>query len=335
MPLARAVLVALSLPLLAAASSASLLEDLTGGAVAYQFDGDSHHDAPDACQDADAAWSLPLGGTTDGLLAAPDDSSDTFVLDVPASQVGARVAVTVAERSGSPDLQVTPFVPGCLGSVLEPANHPAPHPSPPAPGPGEAQVEAARLNDPFVCRPNERVFVVGGLNGTAAPDSVHVAWTDGSEGPVAVAWSNPNYAAYPTRENLDITLKGAWINLDASFDGWFALVAGPCDAQDGGAVYGDPPSLAAGLVEFTPVRAGRHLVVVTFADPVAPGAGPAPCALCLSPVPVPEAGHLVQDLLEDPTRPPSASVPASCHFCSPHVEQVVESVSYRLGAGKA
>lgn len=324
----RALVVAFTLPLLAATTSASLLEDVSGGAVSYQFDGSSHHDAPDACGAASRQWELPLGGSTDGLLVPADDLADSFVLDVPATGVGRRLSVTVEEMQGTPDLAVSAFAPGCL-SVFDPTNLPTPAPSPPAPREGEEQVSAERTSQPFVCFADAWVFVVDGLD-SPAPATIHVAWTDGTEGPVALSSENRHHSVYMTDRNLATTLKGAWINLPAGWEGDFFLAAGPCDAADGGAVYGEPPVSMGSLLTFTPVRAGLHVVRVTMADDPQVASGSAPCAACLSPMPVPEPGHTVEDVLEDPTDLPSLVVPATCHFCAPQVRQLIETVSYLL-----
>lgn len=252
-------------------AQASLLQGATGGVVAYQFDGGSESDAPDACDGAGAAWSIPLGGATDGLLAPPDDMSDAYVVDVPATAVGHRLAVAVATHHGYPlDLQVATFLPGCASDVFDVLAQPAPYPAPPAPAAGERQHEMAAPNEPYQCTGQFRTFVLSRLDGMAAPSSIHVAWTNGEERTVPLLGSSHGYAAYRTTDDLGILVKGAWANAPATWEGSFFLAQGPCDAVDGGVVYGDPPSVSTNGLAFTPVRAGPHVLVVQANDVATP-----------------------------------------------------------------
>jgi hypothetical protein len=323
--------------------SASTVEELTAHAVAYQFDGDGHHDAPDSCGASSAEWSLPVDATTDGMLAPPDDVADVYVVAIPRSLVGTRLTVDVAERTGAEDLGLDAFAPDCQGSVLEAVNWPHADPTPPQPEPGQQQVAAGNPQEPTYCDPDQWIFAIDGLQGLREPASIHVAWTDGSEHPVPLAYRWGAYAFYASDENLGILVKGAWANLPAGWIGAFRLAVGPCDAVDGGAVYGLPPVLEDGVLTFTPIRAGPHIVQVTVADglvrPITPPAHFDPTPYL--PVEIDEtvAGILafVHGLTHDPTHPdfsllPSFMVPTSCHYCIGQAEQVVKEISYRLTA---
>lgn len=334
MPLPRMMFTLLACSALAVPVTASLLEDASGHLVSYQFDGGSHHDAPDACAGADPEWSLPWLGSTDGLLVPPDDGSDSFVLDVPTGGVGQRLAIDVTEAAGTPQTEVLAYAPGCIGTVFDPLNLPRPPPSPPAPGPGESQRSADRLDDPTTCYGDAWVFWAERV-GNPGPASIHVAWTDGSERTVPLAYQWGPQAFYVTDHALGTTLKGAWINAPTGWDGRFELFAGPCDATHGGAVYGEPPSLEGGLLSFTPVRAGPHVVVVRLASDPGIATDPAPCAACLSPVPVPEPGHAVEPIVDSALAGQAPAVPrisiaASCHYCTDAPEEVVGRISYVL-----
>jgi hypothetical protein len=344
----RSLLLLLALASLLPAS-ASTLEGTTAGVVAYQFDGGSHHDAPDMCGSAGAEWALPLEGSTDGLLVPPDDMADVFLLDVPRSSVGSTLLLSVLQPQGTPDLSLTAFAPGCAGSVLDLANWPAPEPSPPAPAPTERQ-HGADLSSSSHCSDRQWLFVIDGLQGVPEPASIHVAWTDATEATVPLYGRYGSVAVYSTPDNLGILLKGAWANLAATWAGSFFLAAGPCDAVDGGAVYGSPPLLGDSFLAFTPVRAGQYVIHVGLQDSAV---GPVPTPVTLDPSPLllvdPEetaaaldAEGLVHDplaWLQSPPEPsaalsqvPSMAVPATCHICLQPVEGLAGLVSYVLSS---
>lgn len=292
---ASALLVALAVP-----ANASLLEDLSGGAVAYQFDADNHHDAPDACADADVAWSLPVDGAVDGMLVPGEDSSDVFVVDVPPVLVGGRLTIGVREASGTPDLDVSGLVPGCVSDLFAPENQPFPPYQAPQPGGNQRQVSVANVNVPQHCDPTERVFELRGMNATPAPSSIFLAWTNGQQAFVPLASNTNGYAVYRTTSHLGFTLEGAWAVIDAGFNGTFIAWEGPCNAKDGGAVYGEPAVVYGDGLAFTPIRAGAHAVVVTFSG---------------------EA--------------PATSAPMTCHMCIGGLEKIPERVSYLLSSTTA
>jgi hypothetical protein len=345
--LRRAFLVALSCTALLVPATASTLEDASSGAVSYQYDAGTYRDAPDGCDSADPTWTLPFGSSVDGLLAPPDDVRDAYVLEVPQSLVGSRLQLTAEEPTeGAQALAVDAYVPGCMGSILDMVNWPTPEPSPPAPAAGEKQVSPDL--QPRYCEPNHWVFLIEGLEGFAAPASIYVAWTDGTEKPLPLRWSNHRSAVYVTQENLDITLKGAWANLPAAWAGSFSLFLGPCGTRDGGAVYGDAPTVDLGALEFTPTKAGPYVVLVSWQGGAVPSADP-PASVDPSPLfPVDphEAFHDpagaaedVAGFLANPPPPqdllPIVSAPRSCHFCLGPVENLAGRVMYVLSAGKA
>ena len=300
MLLARGRLAALLLlAALAVPANASLLEQSTGSVVAYQFDGGTHHDAPDSCDRSSPAWSAPVGAVTTGMLVPGDDHSDVYVLDVPADAVGDRISVRVSEAAGTPDVAVAAFLPGCLTDILDPRVQPTPEPSPPAPAAGEQQLAASNLDDPVSCNDNVWTFGLAGLKGPA-PSSIHVAWTDGAERTLALGGQHGEYAYYRSTDSLGVLLKGAWVNLPAGWDVRFVVFHGDCDATDGGAVYGEPAQALGALLSFTPVRAGPHLVQVLYSG-----------------------------------EPPATSMTLTCHVCIDGLDQVFEKASYRLSVTQA
>lgn len=295
-PRACALLVLLTLSALPA--SGSLLEDLSGERVSYQFDGETHHDAPDACEESDPLWSFAAGQSTDGMLLPPDDNSDVFRMDVAPDQVGQRIVVSLIEAN-SVDLALSILAPMCDGDVFATQNQPLPPPAPPAPAAGERQVSLPRGAEPWHCSDgDEWYFGLTGLAGTTPPATIYVAWTDGTSGPLDLVWQSRKAAAYGPATSL-VMLEGAWANLPSDSEGELALGLGPCGAPDGGAVYGEPARLGDDWIAFTPVRAGPHEVVVA-----------------LAPV--------------EPTVP--RSIPVSCHWCAPEAEEVSQVVDYSVGS---
>ncbi len=305
---------------LVSGSGASTIEEATGHAVAYQFDAGSHRDAPDACALASAEWTAPVDASTDGILVAPDDLADVFLVDVPATLVGGRLDVRVNPAPGQ-DLDVNVFVPGCAGDVFDPMNQPAPEPSPPQPSAGEAQSDVQNLGGSWQCDATRWFFVVNQLRGIEAPASIHAAWTDGSQQSVPLLQASDGTAFYAVADHVSMTLRGAWINLPDSWSGNFRIGAGPCDAVDGGAVYGPPPVVEMGAIAFTPIHAGPHVVQVTYRG----AAGNV-----LPPIPA-DAGP--DDLAS--TMPGPIVMPASCHYCRGEVEYLAELVSYQVTVMKA
>jgi hypothetical protein len=243
--------------------SASTLEEASEHFVSYQFDAGSHHDAPDGCSDADPEWAAGIGTSTDGMLVAPDDASDVFLVDVPPALRGKRMHVALTEATDVDSLELTAFMPGCTGSVLDLVNWPTPEPSPPQPAAGETQ-HSADVSGPLHCDSDHWVFYLDELHSVVEPASIYLAWTDGSEASVDLDGRWGNYALYETDQHLGVLLKGAWANLADAWTGDFGFWLGPCDAVDGGAVYGAPPVVGMGFLDFTPTKAGPHVVQVTF-----------------------------------------------------------------------
>ncbi|MCA1810582.1 MAG: hypothetical protein LC623_01060 [Halobacteriales archaeon] len=342
---ARPLLASLAVAaLLAVPGSASTVEEATAHEVAYQFDGNTHHDAPDTCEAAVPEWSLPLDDTTDGILVAPDDGADAFVLNVTPERVGTRLEVRLATPQGTPGLNFTLYPPGCKGTILDPFNQPAHAPSPPAPGPSERQAGIENLNGTWTCNDAQWLFVVNQLRYLAPPATIHVAWTDGTERDVPLLDANDGTARYAAPDHLAVTVKGAWANLPAAWHGNFRIGAGPCDARDGGAIYGEPPVAGLGVLAFTPIRAGPHVVYVVYATPAgSPPPIPAPITVDVGPYLPFEPSDLVMDpngtldrFLANPVpHLPGLAVPATCHFCVRQAEDVVTTLSYRLATGAA
>lgn len=123
----RRIAIACVVLLLAAGAQASKIEDATG--VKYQYDGGTHGDASDICEDPSPT--LPLGNETEGLLVPVDDPLDNYGLQIGEADVGD--PVTVRLRSGppagwiveapAPDYDLAVHAPGCgerLGASSEP-----------------------------------------------------------------------------------------------------------------------------------------------------------------------------------------------------------------------
>lgn len=288
MRIPRLAAVALAtLLLLAMPGSSSLVEESTGHVVTYQFDGDNHHDAPDDCEDSTLDWHVPYGNETDGMLVPPDDVTDVFRTDIPASAVGTRVAIRLTEEATGMDLVLAALMPGCEGSILDPRFQPTPEPTPAAPTASQVQASLDQGTAPHHCG-SVWYFLVTGLQG-AAPASLHAAWTDGTQQTsVPLSFQYNGYALYRANAAA-VELKGAWLNLPAGWTGDFILAAGPCNAPHGGAVYGDPAVQLGDLILFTPIRSGPHHVVVSVAPPELPNAVTMSCHYCLAPV-----GDIVQ-----------------------------------------
>ncbi|MHB1261982.1 MAG: hypothetical protein ACYC2H_09740 [Thermoplasmatota archaeon] len=283
--------------------NASTVEEATDSFVSYQFDAETTHDAPDLCDAASTEWALPIEASTDGMLVAPDDVSDVFVVEVPSNLKGTRLHVGLSEIAEAGTLELTAFAPGCAGSVLDRLNWPTAEPSPPEPAAGQTR-HGTDVAAPWRCDSGQWVFVLDQLQDIQEPASIHLAWTDGTEGPVDLSGRYGNLAVYATDENLGVLLKGAWANVDSTWTGRFSFAVGPCDAVDGGAVYGDPPVAGMDFLEFTPVRTGRHVVQVTYREPVGEVPGP-------------------------------IVVPMSCHMCIRQIEDVWNLIDYRLTARAA
>jgi hypothetical protein len=341
MPRRASLLALVAAALVAAAltpATASTVEQATVGVVAYQYDGDTYHDAPDGCGDASPTWSVAVGSSTDGILVPPDDERDAYVVDVPPSLVGHRLHLGVTEPSNAQDLRLDAFVPGCASSILDAVNWPTPEPSPPAPAAGETQVALPMA--PSYCYAKGWAFVIDGLKGLPRPAAVDVAWTDGSERTVGLSWAREGYAVYVSGDDLGVTLKGAWANVASAWSGQ-SWLAGPCDASDGGAVYGDKPTVGLGALAFTPVRAGPHVLLVSWGGGALPPAR-SPGSVDLDRTLFVEPHEIVQDpqgsaerivdFVRDPPPPqdllPVVSAPASCHFCLKGAEDGAGQVSY-------
>jgi hypothetical protein len=278
---------------------ASTLEEATGHFVAYQFDGETHHDAPDACTSADSAWSAPLEGSTDGILVAPDDVSDVYLLDVPSERVGMRLQLSLLEPTEYQSLELQAFAPGCAGNVLDPVNWPAPEPSPPAPGPGERQ-SSLDLPEPRVCDDGRWEFWAEIMPGFEPAQTIHAAWTDGTELTLLLEGTHGTaHAIYGSDHGLDVKAKGAWLNMPDGWQGEFLLQRGPCEATTGQAVYGEPPLAGMGFIDFTPVQAGPHVVQVTYRGSAGEVLTPIPAPATFDPAPY--LPYEPSDLVTDPT----------------------------------
>ncbi len=283
-----------------AATNASLIEDASGGAVAYQFDAGTFHDAPDTCEGALADWQVALGNTTQGMLVPVEDEADHIVFLVAPEDVGSRVTVAVGPAEVEVELSLDVWVPDCAGDVFAPENQPIPAPvGPVPPGPGETQASITQLDGGWTCDPTQWRFFLKGLGPEDGPRSIHVIWTDGSEADVAFeSESESSTMRYGTTLGLGFTPQSVTANVPADWTGEFYVQRGPCDAQDGNAVYGEPPTQSGDTISFTPTTTGYYVAAILLEDPEAP---------------------------EVPT-----SVPLSCHFCVDGTDELTGPLSYDL-----
>lgn len=294
----RTPLLVVSLLFVLAPASGSLVEDATGGAVSYQFDDDGHHDAPDTCGDATEDHALFLGERTDGLLVPVEDEADHFLLTVNASTVGERVRVDAVPAQAGNDVRVDVSVPGCQGSVLDAINQPVLIEDP---SPGEGQKLAVAQDGTPVC--SDRWFwVLNQVDADDLPQTIHVTWTDGSQEDLpAVHVPAERVAHYATTTHPDVTVLRATAVVDDDWTGRFIITEQFCNAEDGGAVFGEPAvRVSDTILEFTPLGAGQHIISVVF-------------------------------LAREPEVP--TAIPANCHYCVDGLDELVGRMSYDLGSG--
>lgn len=261
-------LLTVSLILVLAHASGSLVEESTGGVVTYQFDAGSHSDAADLCADAAAEHALPLNNRTDGWMVLGDDEADHFVLHVQASEVGQRLLVDAVVAQVEYELVLDVLAPGCLGSVLDDENQPKPHPSDPVPQQGEHLATAKNVDGDYSC--SDRWFLnMNQVNDLEVPESIHVTWTDGSQEDVPPVKSTPaTVVHYATTSNPGFTVHSATAVMPDEWTGQLILSEGFCDAVDGEAVFGDESQrLGDTAIEFTPITSGPHIVSVVMVRP--------------------------------------------------------------------
>ncbi|MHB1261798.1 MAG: hypothetical protein ACYC2H_08795 [Thermoplasmatota archaeon] len=285
--------------LLAAPASASLLEsttaDLLEGApvdhIHYQADAGTEFDAPDTCDDVLASelpFDLAVGSSLDGFLVPVDDEVDHYRVPIGQELVGGRVTLTVAGREATLPITIEAFMPACGTSVAAPENQPAPPPADPAPGEGEKQVTPHNLGGAYECS-DRWFFVLNQFGGQAAPASIHVIWTDGSQEDVPLLKDTPaTLAQYATSLHPGFTIHSATANVPDSWKGQFNLSEGFCDAVDGEAVFGEPAVATETRISFTPIEAGTYVLAIKAVPPELPGvptAVPASCHFACAPVP--------------------------------------------------
>lgn len=260
-------LVAVAL-LMTATASASLIEETTDGAVTYQFDGGTTHDAPDRCEDADAAFAVPLGNSTSGTLVPVDDEADHYVVDVDRSLVGSRITIALQEANADVNIDLDIRVPGCGGSVLDEDQQPEDPPEHPDPGPGEQSARLDNLDGGWECDDSSWFFVINQVRGGIAPASIHLVWTDGTQADVPLTKDTPaTIAQYETSQNTDVSLHSASAVLPDDWDGRFNIGHGPCDASHGGAVFGEEAEASddGDRISFTPTQEGTYVAAVVLA----------------------------------------------------------------------
>lgn len=314
----RRLVAVAALLLLAGPASASLIESTTSSLlesspvdppvdhVHYQADAGTEFDAPDTCEDvlaSELAFDLPVGGEIDGLLVPVDDEVDHYRVPIGQELVGGRLTVSVFGRDATLPLGIDVSMPACGTSVTAPENQPAPPPAPPAPAEGEKQVAPHNLDGAYECS-DRWFFVLNQFGGLAAPESIHVVWTDGSQEDVLLLKDTPaTLAQYATLEHPGFTVESATANVPEGWTGQFNLSEGFCGAVDGEAVFGEPAEVSADgtSITFTPIVAGTYILQVRAIPPEVP---------------------------EVPT-----SVPLSCHFaCAAVPEGAMDLSGYTAAA---
>lgn len=273
-----------------APATGSLIESTSDGIVTYQFDGDAHHDAPDTCSEASSEFAVPYGNTTDGMLVPVEDKADHFVVPVNQSLVGSRITISVFDPEADIDVVLDVRVPGCGGSVLDHDQQPADPPAHAEPGPGERSARLSNLAGGWECDPDAWFFVVNQVGGGAAPSSIHVVWTDGSRADVPLKKDTPaTIAQYETDQHTDVTIQSASAILADDWSGRFNIGSGPCDATDGGTVFGPPAASSrdGDTISFTPTQEGMYVAALVLQEPEAfdpmglLGPQPASCHTCV------------------------------------------------------
>lgn len=278
--------------------AASLVEETSGGAVSYQFDADTHHDAPDMCKQVGPEWTIPADNRTDGILVPLDDESDHYILNLTEDDLGGRFTMTLRETStpaGDMKARLDILAPLCAGSVLDPANQP---PVPPEPGAGEKRTEAVNTADPTKCS-SRWFFVLTGVDAATMPATISAIWTDGYQEDILADTSPPEpVGQYQTTSRLDTTLHGVTAIVPEGWDGNFRLGEAPCGTTDGQFVFGDPAVRMGDQISFSVLKTGPYVVAV----------------------------HLGEMEPRDPMEP----VPMSCHYCGEEVEPLYEKLAYWL-----
>lgn len=275
----------------AGVASASVLETASGGAISYQFDAWTYHDAPDTCLDAAAAvHDFPVGiganalnaNVTTAMLVPGEDESDLLFLHVPSGLVGTRISTSVVPADTGYALVAQVLAPACDGTIFDTQNLPV-EPTDPLPGVGQLQA-AADLVSAQACSNGGWRFSLTGLHD--APATVHAAWTDGTQTDVpADSNGNGQTSFYSTSDGGNYTLDRVTANLPANWTGSFSVVDSPCGLTDGGAVFGLPPTQSGNSFEFTPTHNGTYYVSVLLlghgvgSDPV-PHSIPLTCHFC-------------------------------------------------------
>lgn len=290
----RRIVAVAALLLFAGPASASLLESTTSavlGPVAsdptlapvleaspvpvedhlhYQMDAGTEFDAPDSCAHVLASelpFDLAVGGDVDGLLVPVDDEVDHYRVPIGEELVGSRVTVSVLGREATLPFTIDVSMPACGTSVTAPENQPAPPQAHPEPAAGEKQVTPHNLGGAYPCS-DRWFFVLNQFGGRAAPASIHVVWTDGSQEDVPLMKDTPaTIAQYATSEHLGFTVESATANVPADWSGQFNLSEGPCGAVDGEAVFGEPAVWTDTTVSFTPTEAGVYVLAVNLVPP--------------------------------------------------------------------
>lgn len=308
---AKLTLLASVLILAVGPAAGSLIETTSGGAVTYQFDAETFHDAPDTCEGvlgAIESFAVPMDGSADGIVVPVEDEVDHFILTVAPEVVGDRVFVSVGTPVMSVELSLDVQVPGCGTSVVAAENQPVPEserPAHPAAAEGEKQVSPSSLKDgsPEACGGDDWRFVLNQFHDLAPPAALHGIWSDGTQADIPLLKStDATMAFYATDYNTGIRLKSVIANVPEAWSGQFNSVHGPCGAVEGNGdqiVYGPANTKTQTSVAFTPVSAGDHVVSIRLLPPEVP-----------------------------------TSITLSCHYCVAGTDGLAESASYITSASK-
>ncbi len=279
--------------------------------VHVQEDGGKPGDAPDLCEAAEADRGVALEGIDSaGILIDQDDTSDAYTFLLNDTTVGQRVSLSMLTGAAvqTYDVAFDILAPGCGSSVLDPDSPYYSHQddTPYQPGPGEAAFDGDASIDPSSCSGTGWKVLVNQLtHGLKAPDTIFVAWTDGSTAYVPLTKaSQGTVGMYLTDLHTDVTVARMVIVLPASWHGHFQITECPAGVQPGA-----PPAPTAqpGYAEFTVQEAGTHVIRVFITRGI-----------------VDKTVGTVQDTVANPP----TTIAANCHrdICQP----AVQFVSYDL-----
>jgi hypothetical protein len=251
-----------ALLLIATLTSAGLTGDVSNGIVHYQVDAGQDGDAPDLCALADAAFAVQAEQTINGLLVPIDDERDVYTFNVNATLKGNKIDVFAFPAFLSRiDISLDVQVPGCGGSVLDPANHHGNVTTVPAPGPGEKTITPGPKEE---CAERWK-FTINSVDPLRAPTAVHLMMSNGERIDVPFTHITPaGVAHYTSSVTNGYTLHSASANIYSSWSGHFHMNQQICGGTEGD-YFTSYPSGSQYRTTFTPAFVGAYIIEVSYA----------------------------------------------------------------------